>query len=166
LVVVPAAAVAAVDDAPEGRAAMVRKGADAGRFRENLQGLLAARAAGIPFTLGMLSVCPLETVSAAAGLGMRVILAPFDATGCCDATPAWVASGQYNTTGWIASPGPATHPVVLYCPEGTQEGSGAQQPVPSKSARITRMLKEVAVVSVWSSAAKKGEAPASEASEG
>ncbi len=32
-----------------------------------MQGALAARAAGIPFTLGMLSVCPLETISAAAG---------------------------------------------------------------------------------------------------
>lgn len=46
-------------------------------------------------------------VGAAAASGLRVIFAVFDATGCCDPTPAWVADGQYNTTGWVQNPGQA-----------------------------------------------------------
>ena len=46
-------------------------------------------------------------IATAATNGLRVILAVFDATGCCDPTPAWVSDGQYNTTGWVQNPGQA-----------------------------------------------------------
>ena len=48
-----------------------------------------------------------STIGAAAARGVRVILAVFDATGCCDPTPSWVKDGQYNTTGWVQNPGQA-----------------------------------------------------------
>ena len=46
-------------------------------------------------------------VSTAALNHIKVILAVFDSTGCCDPTPAWVANGQYNSTGWVQNPGQA-----------------------------------------------------------
>lgn len=48
-----------------------------------------------------------NVIGAAAARGVRVILAVFDATGCCDPSPSWVKDGQYNTTGWVQNPGQA-----------------------------------------------------------
>lgn len=48
-----------------------------------------------------------QTVSTASGLGMKTIFQVFDGTGCCDPTPAWVTNGQYNSTGWVSTPGDA-----------------------------------------------------------
>ncbi len=46
-----------------------------------------------------------HVITTAAARNIRIVLAVFDGTGCCDPSPSWVSDGQYNTTGWVQNPG-------------------------------------------------------------